>query len=272
MHPEIVLPLLGSIHSYTLFTLLGAAAGLLLAVPLLRRAGLTCRSACLLLVTMMLSFLAGARLLNFLANPDAYTGTLRLLTLRLAGFSLYGGIAGAMLALVAVSRPLRFRTFPVLDALVLPAGMAFALARLGCFLNGCCSGIPTDSPLAVSFPARGTGNTLLPGILGFLGNPDVSVHPTQLYELTLALIGLIPVLWLYFRRRPREGTAFLLYGIWFSSMRWAVLPLRLLPYPSIITGLVYPLLYGSTIAAGLVLLLRLYRKDPIRSKENPDGP
>jgi len=61
-------------------------------------------------------------------------------------------------------------------------------------------------------------------------------------------------MWLYFRKKPRAGTVFLLYGIWFTAMRWAILPLRNLPYSETVTQIFLPLLYGGLILAGIALL------------------
>ncbi|MDR1884929.1 MAG: prolipoprotein diacylglyceryl transferase [Synergistaceae bacterium] len=54
----------------------------------------------------------------------------------------------------------------------LPCAMMLFVGRWGCFLNGCCLGVPTSSPLGVRFPQ----------------NPSVAVYPTQIFESTAALV------------------------------------------------------------------------------------
>lgn len=49
--------------------------------------------------------------------------------------------------------------------------IAHAFGRIGCFLAGCCYGIPTDSPLGVQFP-----------------NMEYAVYPTQLFEAIFLFI------------------------------------------------------------------------------------
>jgi len=186
-------------------------------------------------------------------NPSAYTGHLHIYSLQLTGLSLYGGVLGALLAFVVWTAVRRRSPLPILDALVLPSAVAFALARVGCFLNGCCAGKATNSFLGVVFPSKQAGEQFT-GILALLGKSSVAVYPTQLFEMSLALLGLIPVMWLYFRKKPRAGTVFLLYGIWFTAMRWAILPLRNLPYSETVTQVFLPLLYGGLIVAGIALL------------------
>ncbi len=265
MHPDISLTLFGSDivwKSYAVFTVLGALAAATLAVPMLRRTGMPFRRSLILLVFMAAGFLIGARLLNFLVNPDAYGGSLRLWTLRLKGFSLYGGITGAFAALFIWLRLNRVKARTVLDAMTLPFGVSFALARVGCYLNGCCGGKPTNSVFGVVFPSNQLDEEALPilsGVFDLFGKPQIAVYPTQLFEMALALLGLVTALILYFRGKSPPGTAFLIYGVWFSAMRLAVLPFRSLPYPDIVVRLIYPLLYAGTALLGIFLLIHMHR-------------
>jgi phosphatidylglycerol:prolipoprotein diacylglycerol transferase len=265
MQPELTFYLFGmtvKIQAYILFTILGALTGTAAALPLFKREGLPLLRALGLLTCMAVAFLAGARLLNFVINPAAYGGSLHVYTLRLAGLSLYGGIFCSLAVLLSWARATRADAWRLLDALVLPTGLAFALARVGCYLNGCCAGIATGSRWGVPFPLPENGQELFSEIFPLLlkGCTTVSLYPTQLFELALALLGLIPVLWLYFRRRLPRGAAFLLYGVWFSSMRLVVLPLRSLLYAEIVVNYLYPMFYIGLILCGVFLLTQLYKK------------
>jgi phosphatidylglycerol:prolipoprotein diacylglycerol transferase len=268
MRPEIVFDLFGMsfvIKSYALFSLLGALVGIAAALPLLKREGLPIRRALVLLLAMAAAFLVGARLFNYAINPAAYGGSLHVFTLRLAGLSIYGGILGALGALLLYSLLARVSAWRLLDAFVLPAGLAFALARVGCYFNGCCAGVATNSRWGVAFPMSAGETELISSLFALIGtsNPKIYLFPTQLFELTLALLGLVPILWFYFRQRLPYGAAFLLYGMWFSGMRLAILPLRSLPYPSIVSHIFYPVFYILLIIIGLVALLLLYKKNHI---------
>lgn len=262
MHPILEFAVMGfvvEIPAYTFFAAAGAAAGAVSALILLRSKGLSLLSAAGLLLMMAASFLIGARLWNFAVNPAAYGGAMRLWTPVFSGFSLYGGILGALGAFGVWARIRRVSPWPLLDTFVLPSGLAFILARIGCFLNGCCGGKATDSFWGVAFPMRG-GEEKYSGLLSLMGKTSISVHPTQLYEMGLAIIGLVPAMWLYFRKKPPEGMVFLVYGMWFTAMRWAVLPLRNLPYSGIVLQLYLPALYGGLLFAGSLLLARKLRQ------------
>lgn len=101
------------------------------------------------------------------------------------GYVWYGG----MLACLGVA-VWYFRRRPHLDAWLFSDAFAPAImvgafvGRLGCFLAGCCYGVPTDGPFGVSFPR-------LPG----------PVHPTQLYDAGVAVALGGALLWRFPRRR-----------------------------------------------------------------------
>ncbi len=254
MHPEFAFFGL-TLKAYSLFACLAAVIGAVLVWPALRRAGLSRLRCVALLVGMCAAFLIGARLWNVVVNPNNFTGSLHWFTPRMAGMSLYGGIFGAMAVLVAVLRVMRRNAWRMLDSFVVPAAAAFCISRVGCFLNGCCRGVATDSFLGVTFP----GETVKLGPLGMFSTAR-PVHPTQLYELFGAALGLPVCILLAKRWKLSDGGLFLLYGVWFCLMRLAVLPLRSLSYPAVVRNVIYPALYLALSALGIALLLWQQKK------------
>ena len=236
------------VHAYALFTWLGALAACLLALPALKRTGLSAVRCLFLLLSMCVSFLIGARLWNLAVNPGNFL-VMKWYALKLAGLSLYGGLAGAMLAMAAYLKALRLKLLPVLDAMTFPCGAAFCVARIGCFLNGCCGGVATNGPLGVVFPKEHLAESL-PGILSFISNRPV--HPTQLYELFGAALGIAAVAAVNRKRGGIPGMRFLCYAGVFSLMRLLVLPLRALAYPAAIKNIFYPCLYLCIIVLSIV--------------------
>lgn len=117
------------------------------------------------------------------------------------GLSFYGGLVGGLIAGLAF---VYWKNLPVEDlfdivGLVLPLGIA--VGRVGCFLNGCCYGKPTQVPWGVTFPSLG-----------------YKVHPTQLYELVYAFFIF---LFLYFYRyRIGRGNVFFVFLLIYSFFRF----------------------------------------------------
>ncbi len=244
-----------NVPSYTLFAFLGAVTAALLARPALKRAGLSAGEGAALLVTMALSFLIGARLWNYAVNPGNYGGELGLFTLRMAGLSLYGGMFGAAVALIIWSRAIKKELWPLLDGFVPSMAAAFVLARVGCFLNGCCRGKPTHSFLGMVFPMSGTAGEIVNSIPSFIGNLNPAVHPTQLYEAGLVLIALVAAVIAGRKRIFADGVIFLAFTVYFNLVRLLILPLRQMgSYPHLVIGYFYPGLYLAFIAAAIYLL------------------
>lgn len=262
MYPEIAISLFGTrvaAASYEVFCALAALAVVLTAPRQLKRAGLGYGKALAFTALLLAAFFVGARLWNRAVYPESYGQSLGILSLRFQGFSLYGGGLAAGLALVLLCAASRCGFWAAADALVLPAGAAFCLARMGCFLGGCCGGVATNSALGVAFPPAPGEAELLGKILGFAGlSAAVKVWPTQLFELSSALLGLAAIP-LARKARLAPGSAALLYLLWFTAARWAILPLRALPYETVVTGVVYPALYGGLLLLSSLLLLRRNR-------------
>ncbi len=274
MHPEIAFEVAGisiRIASYSLFAILGAAAGATIAMVMLGRAGLKIARSFPLLVFMAVFFLAGARIWNYLVLHDAYSANFKIWTFKFAGFSVYGGILGALGSLLVFARLYRKNVFILLDAFVIPSAIAFALARTGCYLNGCCSGKITHSILGVHFPEKGVLSSILGNSIPLIGSINLPVYPTQIFEMVLALLGLIPVIWLYSSGRFPPGTSFLSYFIWACIMRWVVLYFRELPYPSVVINVVYPLTYALMAAAAGVILFFLSRNHNVKGNNDTKG-
>lgn len=270
MYPELTIHLFGTtitLLSYSVMSFLGALLGVLLALPALKKAGLRSGEKAVLLAAMAVFFLIGARLFNFIVNSDAYGTGLSLTSLRFVGFSLYGGVLGALAEVLMWGLFKKKSVWPVLDALFLPAAAAFVMARIGCFLNGCCAGKATDSVFGVVFPSNQKNQDLLASVFTVFSVKDVAVYPTQLFEAVLALVGLIPAFLVNRRRKFSAGTSFFVYGIWFTAMRWAILPLRSLPYSDGITRIFYPALYGFLILVGAFILWRINRKPAVNTEK-----
>ncbi len=68
------------------------------------------------------------------------------------GLELLGGV---LLAIATIFLYIRYHRLPLrhyLDVLAIGLLLALAFGRIGCFLNGCCYGKPTDLPWGVRFP------------------------------------------------------------------------------------------------------------------------
>ena len=155
------------------------------------------------------------------------------------GLVWYGGILGAMVAVIGLLRMKRESILAHLD-LIAPAGaLGLALGRVGCFLNGCCFGRPTDLPWGVRFPKTGkVAYELADGSIIYepTGSPafvhhfhqrlvtinddwSLAVHPTQIYA-ALGALALFAMVYWYYGRRKAPGQVFAIYLMLYAPMRF----------------------------------------------------
>jgi phosphatidylglycerol:prolipoprotein diacylglycerol transferase len=75
-----------------------------------------------------------------------------MINLTAGGLEFYGGFLAAVAAVIIYLRIKKRSMRWYLDILAPAIMIGLGFGRIGCFLNGCCWGAPTQSPLAVRFP------------------------------------------------------------------------------------------------------------------------
>ena len=114
----------------------------------------------------LLGGILGARLLYVFLQWDAFLREpWEIPAIWHGGLVWYGGFLGATLAGWLYARAKQLTFLRVMDQVIPFLALGHAIGRLGCFLNGCCFGKPTDAWCGVVFPGQG-----------------VRVYPTQLFE------------------------------------------------------------------------------------------
>lgn len=127
----------------------------------------------------------------------------------IVGLSMWGGVVVATAVALAYFAWQRLPILAYADLLAPSVLLGEGITRIGCFLNGCCHGIPSAWPLAVRFPE---------GSAAALRFDGAALHPTQLYASALALTGCAALFWLS-ARRPRDGIVFAAFLIWIAGAR-----------------------------------------------------
>ena len=247
-----------SLGAYTTFLVLAALIGGLAAGRVLVADGLSRRWAAIGLTGAILVGLAGARLVAVLLNPATYLADPgAILAPAPRGFALYGGLAGSGLVLIWLARRAKLDLARLADRLIGPIAVGLILLRIGCFLNGCCSGLPTNLPWGVTFPGGGVswGQQLLGGSTAALFGAVSPVHPTQLYEALAVLILAGIVFWLRRRALP-PGAAALFFTAGFLAFRAFNQTLRV---PSLEGALPTGVLVGAYALGALLAAVALGR-------------
>jgi len=200
-----------TLYSFGLMVILGFGAGMWLAARLARRRGLPGDAFLDAAVVILFASVAGARLLFVLLNWKEYSQHLaEVAALWRGGMSFHGGVIAGVAAGVLYMRRHKIPVLAMADAAAPGIALGYAIGRIGCFLNGCCYGCPTELPWGVHFP--GTA-------------PGVHMHPTQIYAM-IANLALCAFLARAYLRPHRLGQIIALYVAGYSLYRFLIESLR----------------------------------------------
>jgi phosphatidylglycerol---prolipoprotein diacylglyceryl transferase len=113
----------------------------------------------------------GGRLLYTVSSWDLMESPFEIFEIWHGGFSIMGAILGIVLILPWYLHNEHIPVLPFFDLAALNAPIIQAFARIGCFLAGCCYGMPSALPWAVTFTDPSSPAPCF-----------VPLHPTQLYS------------------------------------------------------------------------------------------
>jgi phosphatidylglycerol:prolipoprotein diacylglycerol transferase len=202
MHPEILH--IGALHLrfYGLALTVSFLIGTHLAIKRARRSNVPEDFVVWLALVILLLAVVGSRALYVVTHWAEFgDGFSNVFMLWEGGLTMYGGVVAAVVGGIAFIRSRGFPVWEVTDILTPSLALGEAITRIGCFMNGCCFGIPTRLPWGVVFPE----DSFAAAVFGM-----AAIHPSQLYSAGLALLVLGFVLWLD-RRRRFEGQLFWSY-------------------------------------------------------------
>ncbi|MFH1262547.1 MAG: prolipoprotein diacylglyceryl transferase [Pseudomonadota bacterium] len=251
MHP--ILIQLGSfkISFYGLMLAVAFFVGMNLAERGARKEGLPPKRIEKLSWWIIVSAILGARFLyTFVEHADVYfRNPWQFFAFREGGLSFFGGLFAAIGLSILYCRHHRLPFWKVADIYTPTIALGLAIAKIGCFLAGCCAGRACDLPWAVTFTDPETHSDLL----------GVPVHPTQLYE-SLANFLLLFLLLLFRRRQRFAGELFLVFLIVYGAVRSYLETFR--ESPGHLAGLTTAqfLSIPMVLAAGLWWFLRFQRR------------
>jgi phosphatidylglycerol---prolipoprotein diacylglyceryl transferase len=199
------------VHWYGILVVAGFVAGLWTASRRCVRDGISSETIADMGPWLMLAAIVGARIAHvvwYWQEEFADKPWWEMFAIHHGGLVFYGGLVGASLATVFYARARRIDIWKLADGLAPSIALGQALGRVGCLLNGCCYGIPTQAPWAAHYPPDHA-------------TQGVGVHPTQIYEAALNLLLYLGLAG-YYRRKTRDGEVFAAYLIAYALLRIGV--------------------------------------------------
>ncbi len=165
-----------------------------------------------LLLTAMISGVIGARIfyvIEFWSRDGFNQHPLGIIMINKGGLVFYGGFILAMVCIYIFSRKNKLEFLSTLSMMAPSLALGHAISRVGCFLNGCCYGKPTDLFWGHVYPSCTAPGHEFPGI---------PLHPVQLYETAGNLI--IFIVLQKFISKSKSGQAAGLYMILYGILRF----------------------------------------------------
>jgi phosphatidylglycerol:prolipoprotein diacylglycerol transferase len=147
------------VRGYGVMLLLAIVTGVGMAMHRARQGGLNPDIILSLAFWMVITGVIGARLFYVIeywdekfAGRTARDTILAILNIPEGGLVVFGGLIGAAVGFVAFVRKQKLPLLAMADVVAPCMAIGLALGRIGCLLNGCCYGGPSDLPWAITFP------------------------------------------------------------------------------------------------------------------------
>lgn len=239
-----------TIYSYGFFISLAIIVSFFIANRRIKKLGLTTDDLLDLLLYLLIGCIIGAKLLFILTNNFMYylNNPLEIFLSGGTGFSFFGIIPAGILISWWYARKKKINFWALLDVLALSVMIGYAIGRIGCFLNGCCFGLPVNPFL----PSSHVG-CVFPHVDSY------ARYPTQLFIFAGALISYLILRWIDRIKKFYGATFssfFILYAIvtlvvdFYRDMhRYAPLNLTMSQYLSILLipiGIVLLIVFSNT--------------------------
>ncbi|MGA2802068.1 MAG: prolipoprotein diacylglyceryl transferase [Verrucomicrobiota bacterium] len=197
-----------TIHWYGVMIALAFLVGLLTAARRARRENISGETIADVVLWLMVGGILGARIVYVTTYwKDEFAGQSfsEIFMIQHGGLVYYGGLIGAMIAGFIYIRWKKLPLWKTADVLAPSIALGNIIGRIGCLLNGCCYGRPTDLPWGIRFPSdHPTGG--------------LPVHPTEVYDALNNFILYLLLAWL-FRRKKFDGEVFATYLIGYAIIR-----------------------------------------------------
>jgi phosphatidylglycerol---prolipoprotein diacylglyceryl transferase len=192
-----------AIRSYSLMLAIAFFVGTVLAIKRARRFGMSAHDVVNFTTIIIVSSIVGSRVLFVLEHAGIFLADpIKVFTISGGGLSYHGGLLLAVIGLSWWCRRVKISMRSMLEIFAPSLALGYSIVRIGCFLNGCCFGTPSNTPLGVVFPLDSPAGMVYKG---------VRIHPVQLYSAFFGLVTFCLLLGLEKKVPFHQGTAALFF-------------------------------------------------------------
>ncbi|MDH4184714.1 MAG: prolipoprotein diacylglyceryl transferase [Nitrospinota bacterium] len=191
MYPELFSIGPVTLHTYGLLVATGFLTGIWWMGRLGAREGIDPDAIYDISFWAVLAAIVGSRLFFVIVNYQQFAPRpLDIFKIWSGGLVFYGGLIGAFIAMVIMAGRRNIPIWKLADIAAQGGALGHSIGRLGCFFAGCCYGLPSSAPWAVTF-----------NNVKSIAPRGVALHPTQLYDSLNELTIFLILSWLAPRKR-----------------------------------------------------------------------
>jgi phosphatidylglycerol:prolipoprotein diacylglycerol transferase len=195
MHPVLVDLGPAAVRTYGFLLALAFIAGIWFSARRAKKLGLGVEWLPDLSLIILVSAIAGSRFFYVIYHLEEFEGRVLDMVnpiqstgeIGIGGLSMFGGLVLAIVSGIIYVRVKKLNLWRIADIVAPSIVLGLGIARIGCFLNGCCFGLPSHSCLAVTFPPNAPAGYMYPGIPVFPIQLVASVYGFLIFGILLAL-------------------------------------------------------------------------------------
>lgn len=240
------------LHTYGLMMTIAFAAAILISVHRGKKVGIDPGVMWDLSLIILFTSLAGARLTYVFTHIDEFKDNWFAVInpvqpdgrIGIAGMVLLGGVVAATIVSIWFLHRKKLAVWKFADVIAPALALGIGIGRIGCFANGCCYGIPTDSWLGIIFPKGSVAGSFY---------PHTPVLPTELFSSAWGLILFASLLFSE-RWKKFDGFTFALFLIGYAVFRIAIDTVRVYSEGDILIHTeTVRITFSQAVSAGLIV-------------------
>lgn len=202
-----------SVYSYGTMVALGVLLAVFVSTARAKRYNIEADVFFSLAVYTVLSGIVGARVLYVILHIREYLlSPFDAFKVYQGGLVFYGGLFAGLVTAALYIRRKKLDTWLIFDVVSPSMALAQVMARIGCFLNGCCYGRTVCSGSGLLFPPESSAGAHFPG---------QALYPVQLYSAA-GNLAIFAALFFIEKRKVFVGEVFAWYLFLYSAKRFFV--------------------------------------------------
>ena len=245
MYPIVLSTPWFNVYSYGLFIAIGYTVGTIWILHEAKRSKVPPEPVFDMLLLQLVVGITGSRILYLLEYSTEPLTFNRIVSVEQGGLTFYGAVISSFVFDFLFLKFKRLPFWQVMDCVGMGLPLGILFARIGCLLNGCCYGTPTETPFGMVFSVL---------------KDNTQRHPTQIYE-SLAGLLIFVVLQVYHPKRKNYGEAFFASMGLYGFLRFLIEFFRA-DNPVVILGLTMSQLIGLSAVVLSVAAWKIIGRTP----------